>query len=59
VSTTAFSLCHGRNPRTGRGLADVVHRFCDYEVVVDTGKNDPQTCAGQVLEALTSCSDPE
>jgi uncharacterized phosphosugar-binding protein len=33
------------------GLADVVHQFCDQDVVVDTGKNDPQTCVGQVLEA--------
>ena len=35
-----------------RGLAEVVHTFCDYDVVVDTGDNSPQTCIDQVLQAL-------
>ena len=35
-----------------RGLIDVVHSFCDYDVVVDTGANDPDTCVGQILGAL-------
>jgi chloramphenicol 3-O phosphotransferase len=37
-----------------RGLADVVHQFCEYDVVVDTGRDDPETCVGQVLDILTS-----
>jgi chloramphenicol 3-O phosphotransferase len=36
-----------------RGLVDVVHQFCEYDVVVDTGKDNPQSCIGQVMEALT------
>ncbi len=39
-----------------RGLAAVVHQFCEYDVVVDTGRDDPQSCVDQVLEALTSRS---
>lgn len=37
-----------------RGLAEVVHRFCDYDVVVDTGRNDARSCVDQVLGALAS-----
>ena len=39
-----------------RGLADVVHEFCEYDVVVDTGKESPRSCVDQVLGALTSRS---
>ena len=39
-----------------RGLAAVVHQFCEYDVVVDTGKDDPQSCIDRVLEALASRS---
>jgi chloramphenicol 3-O phosphotransferase len=39
-----------------RGLADVVHQFCEYDVVVDTGENNPQLCVDQVLAALASRS---
>jgi chloramphenicol 3-O phosphotransferase len=42
-----------------RGLADVVHQFCEYDVVVDTGRDDPQTCVDRVLEALTARTGPE
>jgi chloramphenicol 3-O phosphotransferase len=28
-----------------RGLAEVEHSFCDYDVVVDTGKSSPQECS--------------
>lgn len=42
-----------------RGLADVVHQFCTYDVVVDTGKDGPQACVDRVLEALTARTDPE
>ena len=37
-----------------RGLVDVVHGFCAYDVTVDSGKDDPQACVAQVLKALTS-----
>ena len=37
-----------------RGLVDVVHQFCEYDVVVDTGRDDPETCVGQVLDVLAS-----
>ncbi|MGH3306904.1 MAG: chloramphenicol phosphotransferase CPT family protein [Nocardioides sp.] len=36
-----------------RGLADAVHQFCEYDVVVDTGLDNPQLCVDQVLEALS------
>ncbi len=39
-----------------RGLADVVHQFCEYDVVVDTGLDGPRSCVDQVLEALASRS---
>jgi chloramphenicol 3-O phosphotransferase len=39
-----------------RGLADVVHQFCEYDVVVDTGKDNPQSCVDHVLEALVTRS---
>lgn len=37
-----------------RGLADVVHQFCEYDVVVDTGKDGPQSCIDQVRACLES-----
>jgi chloramphenicol 3-O phosphotransferase len=42
-----------------RGLAEVVHQFCEYDVVVDTGTDHPRACVDQVLEALTARSHPE
>jgi chloramphenicol 3-O phosphotransferase len=36
-----------------RGLAEVVHQFCEYDVVVDTGKDTPGSCVDQVLDVLT------
>jgi len=39
-----------------RGLSDVVRQFCEYDVVVDTGKDDPRSCVDQVLACLTSRS---
>jgi chloramphenicol 3-O phosphotransferase len=36
-----------------RGLAEVVHQFCDYDVVVDTGIDGPQSCVDRVLDALS------
>jgi chloramphenicol 3-O phosphotransferase len=39
-----------------RGLTGVVHQFCEYDVVVDTGKDSPSSCVDQVLEVMTSRS---
>jgi chloramphenicol 3-O phosphotransferase len=35
-----------------RGLIEVVHRFRDYDVIVDTGKTDPDGCVAEVLAAV-------
>lgn len=35
-----------------RGLAAVVHSFCDYDVTVDTGTASPETCVAGILAAL-------
>jgi chloramphenicol 3-O phosphotransferase len=35
-----------------RGLAEVVHSFCSYDVMVDTGAMTTEACVRQVLEAL-------
>ncbi len=35
-----------------RGLADVVHTFCGYDVTVDTGAMSTEACAAAILEAL-------
>ena len=35
------------------GLADVVHRFCPYDVTVDTGAMAPQACVAAILAALS------
>jgi chloramphenicol 3-O phosphotransferase len=37
-----------------RGLAQVVHGFCDYDVMVDTGAQDPDACVSAVLDALAT-----
>jgi len=37
-----------------RGLYDVVHSFCDYDVTVDTGTATPERCVAQILDALTA-----
>ncbi len=39
---------HGR----ARGLVDVVHSFCDYDVMVDTGTATSEACVDRILEAL-------
>jgi chloramphenicol 3-O phosphotransferase len=35
-----------------RGLIEVVHSFCDDDVIVDTGKTDPDGCVAEVLAAV-------
>jgi chloramphenicol 3-O phosphotransferase len=35
-----------------RGLVDVVHGFCGYDVVVDTGRADPDACVEEIMRAL-------
>jgi chloramphenicol 3-O phosphotransferase len=35
-----------------RGLADVVHGFCDYDVTVDTGTLSTEACVTAILAAL-------
>jgi len=35
-----------------RGLVDVVHSFCDYDVMVDTGRQSPDDCVATVVAAL-------
>lgn len=37
-----------------RGLAGVVHGFMTYDVTVDTGAQDPASCAARVVEALAA-----
>jgi chloramphenicol 3-O phosphotransferase len=39
-----------------RGLVQVVHSFCSYDVVVDTGTTDVDGCVAQILRALTTRS---
>ena len=41
-----------------RGLADVVHAFCDYDVMVDTGGADTDACADAILGALAARTHP-
>jgi chloramphenicol 3-O phosphotransferase len=36
-----------------RGLVDVVHSFCGYDIMLDTGAASPQACVAQILDALT------
>jgi chloramphenicol 3-O phosphotransferase len=36
-----------------RGLAGVVHTFCDYDVTVDTGTATPAECTAVVLSAIS------
>ncbi len=35
-----------------RGLADIVHTFCDYDVTVDTGRTSTEACVAAILEVL-------
>lgn len=35
-----------------RGLVDVVHTFCEYDVMVDTGRQSPEECVAAVVTAL-------
>ena len=37
-----------------RGLVDVVHTFCSYDIVVDTGHTQVDTCVAEILACLTS-----
>ena len=39
-----------------RGLAAVVHGFCDYDLTVDTGAAAPEDCVAQVVAALAARS---
>ena len=38
-----------------RGLTEVVHQFCEYDVV-DTGNHDARSCVDRVLDSLASRS---
>jgi chloramphenicol 3-O phosphotransferase len=40
-----------------RGLVEVVHTFCDYDVMVDTGSTTPEACVARILEALAERQD--
>jgi chloramphenicol 3-O phosphotransferase len=35
-----------------RGLADVVHTICDYDIVIDTGTTDTRTCVQNIIAAV-------
>jgi chloramphenicol 3-O phosphotransferase len=35
-----------------RGLVDIVHSFCDYDVTVDTGRPDAERCVSEILAVL-------
>lgn len=37
-----------------RGLAEVVHTFCSYDTVVDTGAMSTEACVRHVVAAMTS-----
>lgn len=37
-----------------RGLADVVHTFCSYDVTVDTGATSTDACVAAILAALAA-----
>ena len=39
-----------------RGLAEVVHTFCSYDTVVDTGAMSTEGCVRQVVSAMASAS---
>jgi chloramphenicol 3-O phosphotransferase len=39
-----------------RGLADIVHGFCAYDVTVDTGALPPEACVAVILDALATRS---
>jgi hypothetical protein len=42
-----------------RGLVDVVHCFCGYDVVVDTGHAQVEACVAEILASLTSAAQGE
>ena len=37
-----------------RGLADIVHTFCDYDVSVDTGTTSTDACVAAILAAVAA-----
>jgi chloramphenicol 3-O phosphotransferase len=37
-----------------RGLSEVVHTFCSYDTMIDTGTMKPEACVKTVLDALIS-----
>lgn len=37
-----------------RGLADIVHTFCSYDVTVDTGATSTDACVAAILAALAA-----
>jgi len=37
-----------------RGLVDVVHSFCSYDIVVDTGRAQVDACVAEILAGLAS-----
>ena len=37
-----------------RGLVDVVHSFCSYDIVVDTGRAQVDACVAEILASLAS-----
>jgi len=39
-----------------RGLANIVHAFCTYDVTVDTAESPPETCVALIIDALTTRS---
>jgi chloramphenicol 3-O phosphotransferase len=50
---------HARGDRVlgrARGLVEVVHSFCSYDVMVDTGAMTTEPCVGKVLESLAKRS---
>jgi chloramphenicol 3-O phosphotransferase len=36
-----------------RGLVDVVHSFCDYDIVIDTGRAQVDACVAEIMARLT------
>ena len=41
-----------------RGLANVVHGFCAYDVTLDTAALSPEACVAAILDALASRGSP-
>ncbi|MGQ0581336.1 MAG: chloramphenicol phosphotransferase CPT family protein [Reyranella sp.] len=40
-----------------RGLAGVVHTFCSYDIIVDTGATSTDACVAAILDALDRIDD--